>query len=222
VLAGGLGTRLRSVVSDRPKVLADVGGRPFLAYLLDHLASQGIRRVVLCTGYLGEQVEAAFGPTYGELSLVYSREREPLGTGGALRLALPHFTTDDLLVLNGDSLVASPIVEMLTAHRRRGATATLLLSRVDDAERYGTVALDQAGRVVRFAEKGAAGPGLVSAGVYVLRRELLAVVPADRAVSIERDLFPTWIGPAMHGYVSDQAFLDIGLPDTLAEARRRL
>src|SRR5438094_528454 len=94
ILAGGLGTRLRSAVADRPKVMAEVCGRPFLAHLLDQLAGQGVRRVVLCTGYRGEQVEAAFGDAYGALALDYSPEPEPLGTGGALRLALPRVAAD--------------------------------------------------------------------------------------------------------------------------------
>ena len=219
VLAGGLGTRLRSVVADRPKVLADVAGRPFLAHILDKLADEGIRRVVLCTGYLGEQVEAAFGSPYRGMTIVHSREPEPLGTGGALRHALPQLVGDDVLVLNGDSLCDAPLTPMLAAHRLGGAAATLLLSRVDDAERYGTVALDGERRVVRFAEKGAAGPGLVSAGVYLLRRDLLTAIPPDRPTSIERDLFPSWIGPNMHGYPCEQSFVDIGLPSSLARAR---
>jgi D-glycero-alpha-D-manno-heptose 1-phosphate guanylyltransferase len=215
VLAGGLGTRLRAAIDDRPKVLADVAGRPFLAYVLDHLADQGVRRVVLCTGYLGEQVEAAFGTRYRGLTLAYSREPAPLGTGGALRLALPKLSTDDVLVMNGDSLCTAPLSPMLSAHRRRRAQATLLLTRVDDAERYGTVLLDDEGR-----EKGTTGPGLVSSGVYLLRRDLLAGVPTGRSISIERELFPSWIGPNMYGYVCEQPFVDIGLPSSLTQARQ--
>ena len=103
ILAGGFGTRLRSVVSDRPKVLAEVGGRPFLEYLLDQLVAEDVKSVVLCTGYLGEQVQRRLGTHYRTLALQYSREPQPLGTGGALRLALPMLDTDPVLVMNGDS-----------------------------------------------------------------------------------------------------------------------
>ena len=103
ILAGGLGTRLRSVVKDRPKVLAEIRGVPFLTYLLDQLAAAGVRDVVLCTGYMGEQVRSAFGDSYGGMCLSYSQESSPLGTAGALRLALPLFKSSSVLVMNGDS-----------------------------------------------------------------------------------------------------------------------
>ena len=102
LLAGGLGTRLRSVVADRPKVLAEIRSQPFLTYLLDQVAAAGCRSVVLCTGYLGDQIESTFGKSYGPLRLIYSREQEPLGTAGALRFAITRFESDPVLVMNGD------------------------------------------------------------------------------------------------------------------------
>lgn len=222
VLAGGLGTRLRSVVADRPKVLAEVAGRPFLAHLLQLVARNGARRAVLCTGYLADQVEAAFGAAFAGVEIVYSVEPTPLGTGGALRLALPALRTDQLLVLNGDSYVHAPFSEMLTQHRTNRADATLLLSRVADAGRYGAIMLDDDGRVRGFAEKRRAGEGWVSAGVYLLARELVASIPADRPVSLEREMFPAWTARRAYGYRSGQPFLDIGLPESLARARRSI
>src|ERR1041384_4288401 len=109
VLAGGFGTRLRSVVADRPKVLAEIGGRPFLSYLFEQLAANGCRSVVLCTGYLGEQVYRIYGEQYGSLGLRYSQEAQPLGTGGALRFALGQFASDPVLVLNGDSFYGTDL-----------------------------------------------------------------------------------------------------------------
>jgi NDP-sugar pyrophosphorylase family protein len=219
ILAGGLGTRLRSVVADRPKVLAEVAGRPFLAHLLDKVARSGVREVVLCTGYLADQVEATFGARYSGLEIRYSREVVQLGTGGALRLALSHTHAQMLLVLNGDSYCTVDLEAFSAWHAERNLTASLALTRVTDTQRYGRVQLDQAGKIGRFDEKGAAsGPGWVNAGVYLVARERLNSIPADVPVSLERDVFPRWVGDGLFGYRSAAELLDIGTPASYAQA----
>jgi NDP-sugar pyrophosphorylase family protein len=216
ILAGGLGTRLRSVVADRPKVLAEVEGRPFVTHLLDQLADARCRRVVLCTGYLGEQVEAAIGPIYRGLRVSYSRETQPLGTGGALRLALQHIESPDLLVLNGDSYCAADLEAFAVWHARRGSAASLLLAHVADTSRYGTVVLGAHDCIERFQEKGgSSGPGWINAGIYLLQRDLLFSVPPATSVSLERELFPMW---PLHGFRAEAAFIDIGVPSDYARA----
>jgi D-glycero-alpha-D-manno-heptose 1-phosphate guanylyltransferase len=218
VLAGGLGTRLARVNGPRPKVLADVLGRPFLAFLLDSLAAAGVERVVLCTGYRGEQVRAYFGDAYRGLGLVYSREPVPLGTAGALRLALPFLADDPVLVANGDSYCHADLGALWTAHRASHAAATLLLTEVADTARYGSVAVDDEGRVVRFAEKASAGPGWISAGVYLLSRRFIEGIEPGKAVSLECEVLPSWIGRGLHGHRSAGAFIDIGTPQTYRAA----
>jgi len=224
VLAGGLGTRLRSVVADRPKVLAPVRGRPFLAYLLDQVAAAGIREAVLCTGYLGEDVRTAFGDAHADLRLIYSQESSPLGTAGALRQALPLVpeSADTLLVLNGDSYCETDIRAFEAWHRARGAVASIALVEVADTRRYGRVQTDPDGRVVRFEEKGeAAGPGWINAGQYLLERRLVESVPAapgGGAVSLEREVFPAWVGRGLCGHRSGGPFIDIGTPESYARA----
>lgn len=219
ILAGGLGTRLRSAVRDRPKVLAETCGRPFLSRLLDQLAAAGMGRAVLCTGYLGEQVEAAFGGTYGGLRLVYSRETAPLGTAGALRAALPLVSCDPLLVMNGDSYYQLDLAAFWACHQARPARATMALARVPDTRRFGRVSVDEDGRVLAFEEKGVGGgPGWINAGVYVLGRDLLRTIPAQGAVSLERQCFPSWIGGGLYAYPGEGAFLDIGTPESYAAA----
>jgi NDP-sugar pyrophosphorylase family protein len=219
ILAGGLGTRLRSVVSDRPKVLAEINGRPYLAYLLDQVTEVGIRDVILCTGYLGEQVQAVFGDSYGELHLRYSQEEEPLGTAGALRLALPLVQSDTVLVMNGDSFCQADLRSFYTWHQQQKTTGSLLLTHVPDTSRYGQVRLNVQGRIESFIEKGeVSGPGWISAGIYLLKRELLQTIPAGRAVSIEKEMFPTWINQGLYGYESQGRFLDIGTPESYAIA----
>ena len=185
ILAGGLGTRLRSVVADRPKVLAEIRGRPFLAYLLDQLAAAGVRTVVLCTGYLGEQVRAAFGDSYNSLSLVYSQESSPLGTAGALRLALPLFKAETVLVMNGDSFCETDLRAFWAWHQARGANATLLLTKVPDTKRYGRVDVDDDGRVLRFDEKDdKREPGWINGGIYLLNRRLLLTIPSESKIAL--------------------------------------
>ena len=223
VLAGGLGTRLRSVLADCPKILAPVNGKPFLAYLLEHLAGQGLRDVVLCVGYRSEQVEAVFGRSYAGLRVAYSCEQAPLGTAGAVRLALPMLTSDPVLVMNGDSFCRPDLPSFFRWHEARKAAATLLLTRVPDTRRYGRVQVDDDGLIRAFEEKGEHdGPGWINAGVYLLSRQLLAEIPEQTAVSLERETFPGWLGRGLYGCPSETPFLDIGTPASYAAAEEFL
>lgn len=219
ILAGGLGTRLRSAVPDRPKCLAPINGRPFLAWLLDYLSDAGVRRAVLCTGYLGAMVQEAFGSRYGQLSLWYSQEPAPLGTGGALRAALDQTEASTWLVLNGDSLCRADLAAFLQRHRAQASQLSLLLTHVPDTGRFGRVVCDAAGRIVRFVEKGhEAGPGWINAGVYLIERRVIESIPPQQAVSLEREVFPRWIGCGLYGHCAAGEFLDIGTPESFASA----
>jgi len=221
ILAGGLGTRLRSVVADRPKVLAEVRGRPFLSYLLDQLADAGLRTAVLCTGYKGDEVQAVFGDSHRGMRLAYSQEPFPLGTGGAVRLAASHLVSSTVLVLNGDSYCQADVGAFWSHHCAAGSRATLVLVRVDDASRFGQVELDETGRVLRFEEKGArTGPGWINAGMYLVDRQWVESIPSGKAVSLEREVFPAWIDGGLRGWRSPGRFLDIGTPESYREADR--
>lgn len=221
IVAGGLGTRLRSVLPDRPKVMAEIRGRPFLAYLLSQLSASGVRTVVLCTGYLGEQIWDKFGDTYENLDLVYSREASPLGTAGALRLALPLFKSASVLAMNGDSFYDMNFSAFWDWHCGRRAQASLVLVRMANSMRYGQVRVDTDGAVLAFEEKSGRGdPGWVNAGIYLLTRAFIQTVPENRAASLEREVFPGWIGRGLYGYQTEGRFLDIGTPESYAEAER--
>ena len=222
ILAGGFGTRLRPVLSATPKVLAPVGGRPFLTYLLDQLIAAGVRRVVLCTGYLAEQVQSTLGQRYGELELVYSRESEPVGTAGALRLALPCLNSDPVLVMNGDSWCDLDLPAFLSWHRQKEAIASLGLVHLPDTARFGRVSFDGNGGILSFGEKASAGAGWINAGVYLLSQSLLQTIPAQRSVSMEYEIFPRLIGNGLFGYAEGNRFLDIGTPESYAEAENVL
>lgn len=219
VLVGGLGRRLRPAVADRPKALAQVLGRPFVTYLLDELAFAGLRRVVLCTGYMSEKIHQTLGDTYASLNLFYSKEDKPLGTGGALRLALRELTSDLVLVMNGDSFIKIDWPDLLKSFLEKAARAALVLARVSDTGRYGRVVLGESGRIELFEEKGGHdGPGWISAGIYLLSRELIATIPAGRMFSLEQEFFPRLVGKDLYGYPSEGKFIDIGTPDCYQKA----
>lgn len=220
VLAGGLGTRLRTVTADRPKALVEIHGRPFLAYLLDYLSGSGVRSAVLCTGYRGEQIYRSFGGSYKNLQLSYSREARPLGTAGALRLALPQLISDPVLVMNGDSFCAADLREFWSWHCGRASRATMLLTRVSDTRRYGSVAVGADGAVTAFAEKRSQdkAAGWINAGVYLLSRRVLAAIPEDTPASLEHDVFPGLVGQGLRGFAITGRFLDIGTPEDFAAA----
>jgi D-glycero-alpha-D-manno-heptose 1-phosphate guanylyltransferase len=213
VLAGGLGTRLQSVVADRPKVLAPVAGRPFLTYLLDQIAGAGIERVVLSTGHLAEQFASLIGDRYGDIQIVYAHEEQPLGTGGAIRFACGFTEADQIFVMNGDSYCDADLSSYIDWHVGGRHDVSLMLAKVNDTSRYGTVEIDAGGRITAFIEKRSERiPGYINAGMYLLRRSMLDQFPAEPS-SIERDLFPVWLRKrALMGWVSDGEFIDIGIP----------
>jgi NDP-sugar pyrophosphorylase family protein len=191
VLAGGLGLRLRPAVGDLPKVLAPVGGRPFLDYILRQLAFNGVRRATVCTGYGADRVEAFLAEhAPRDMEVGSSRERRPLGTAGAVRQAWAGLEDDTMVVLNGDSFFDVPIAQLIAAHRAAGASATLAVRRTDEAGRYGTVEVSSDGWVTAFREKAEAGPGLMNGGVYVVDRHALEGLAAGKPASLEKDVFP--------------------------------
>ena len=224
ILAGGLGTRLRPIIGDLPKGLAPVGGRPFLEYQLAMLRSQGFQRIVLCTGYRHDLIQAHFGngDAWG-VHITYSVEREPLGTAGALRQARPGLD-GSFLTMNGDTYFGADLSQLVLAHGRGGTrhghevaardlVATLALLRMPDASRYGAVTLDADGYVVRFAEKSGGGPGLISAGLYVFSMSVFDHFPPRTPLSLETDVFPLLASRRLLGGLPVQGYhLDIGVP----------
>ena len=212
VLAGGYGTRLRTVVGDLPKPLAPIQGRPFLAYLLDDLEAQGFGVVVLAISWLGSKIRATFGARYGALELRYSEEAEPLGTGGAILAAFEQIDVEAATVINGDTFQRVSYQDLHGRADRESCDILLAVRHIDEAERYGTVKVS-AGKVVRFVEKGLSGPGLINAGIYVVRRTAFAGWQPGTKFSFEQDVLhlgaPRGIIAA---YEVTGDFIDIGVP----------
>lgn len=221
ILVGGLGTRLRSVISNRPKVLANILGRPFISFLLDQLLLADARDIVLCTGYMADDIHKQLGNTYKSLKLVYSREDVSLDTGGALRLALPHLNSDTVLVMNGDSFVNIDLTVYLDWFFNKNCQASLLLANVSDTGRFGKVVIARDSRILAFEEKGSnSGPGWINAGVYLMKKPLIATIPAGTPFSLERKFFPKLVDKGLYGFQFEGGFIDIGTPKTFALAEK--
>ncbi|MBX9633997.1 MAG: nucleotidyltransferase family protein [Magnetospirillum sp.] len=220
VLAGGQGTRLRGVLGDVPKVLAPIHGRPFLDYLLEWLGGFGTRRVVLCLGHLADRVVAHVTATPRPLEIIPVVETQPLGTAGALRLALPHLTTDPILVMNGDTWLEVDLAAFAARHRAAGSLVSLLCVGVDSASRYGRVECDASGHVTRFVEKDPdySGPGMVSAGIALFSAALLERMAFMPGPSLERDVLQQLPPGSIRADLVPGAFIDIGTPDSLCAA----
>lgn len=219
ILAGGMGTRIRHAGFQGQKVLASIQAKPFLAYLLEWLSDFGVRRAVLCTGYQGEEVERVLGEQHNSVRLTYSQEPVPLGTGGALRLALPLCQSDPLLVMNGDSFFDIDLGTFFAWHCHQKAPGSLALAYESNTSRYGQVIVAADGKIYRFAEKGEGlGPGWINAGIYLLSQSLVYTIPPKRPISLEREMFASWITDGLRGYRTSGRFIDIGTPESLASA----
>ncbi|MBI5031571.1 MAG: nucleotidyltransferase family protein [Chloroflexi bacterium] len=223
ILAGGLGTRLRSIVSDKPKPLANIGGKPFLEYQIEFLKKHQIDHLVLCVGYLCEQVVEYFGDgSRWDVQIDYSIEEELLGTGGAVKHA-EKYLQGTFLTLNGDSFFDLDLAAFIQFHARQKSEAkqechlgTLALTQVQDARGYGSVRLGQANRIVDFSAKSTASNGshLINAGIYVLEPAFLDFIPSSKRVSLEQETFPLVLEKGFHllGYPANGFFVDIGTP----------
>jgi mannose-1-phosphate guanylyltransferase len=221
VLAGGEGTRLRPLTLTTPKPVLPLAGRPFLSFMLDWARSHSVDEVILSCGFMSDAVKAVLGDIYDGMRLRHVTEDEPLGTAGPVRLAYDEGLLEErLLVLNGDVLTDIDLTAELEQHERTGARATLALYPVEDTSSYGVVPTDEEGRVEAFIEKGSGDvpTNRINAGAYVLERELVESIPAGRAVSFEREIFPSLVGNGLYGYDAAGYWIDIGTPERYLEA----
>ena len=217
ILVGGEGTRLRPLTSTVPKPVVPLVDRPFIAYMLEWLARHGVDDVVVCSGFMSTSVRNVLGDGSAyDVKISYVEEPEPRGTAGALKFAEP-LLAERFFMLNGDVLTDLDLTAQLAAHEEAGAKATLALVGVDDPRAYGLVRADSGGTVVEFLEKPSADAALdtnlISAGAYVLEREVVELIEPDRNVSIEREIWPQLVGNGLHSYAEDAYWLDIGTPE---------
>lgn len=220
ILAGGIGSRLSSVVYDRPKSLAPVGGRPFLAYLIAWLKKQGIQRLIFSLGYKHEMI-LEFLTFFPKLDYETVVESEPLGTGGGIRLACSKVQTRDVLICNGDTFFDVNIAELAAFHNFVRADCSLALKPMTDFDRYGSVELNAESQVVLFNEKQFRPTGLINGGIYILKPESLLNQPLTAKFSFEKEYLEKYAGPQgnIYGSIQDGFFIDIGVPDDYHRAQ---
>ena len=221
MLAGGEGTRLRPLTYTTPKPVMPLAGRPFLSFMLDWLRSHDVDEVILSCGFMSDGVKRVLGDIYDGMRLRYVVEEEPLGTAGPVRLAHDEGLLEErVLVLNGDVLTDIDLTAEVAEHERTGARATLALHPVEDTSSYGVVPTGESGAVEAFIEKGGgdAPTNRINAGAYVIERDVVERIPAGRAVSFEREVFPGLVGDGLYGYEAAGYWIDIGTPERYLEA----
>ena len=223
ILAGGKGSRLKAIVNDRPKPMANINGRPFLDYLLEYLWQQNIRRVILSVGYKHQLIKEFFGNRYRTMQIVYSIEENPLGTGGAIRLAFNSVKDDFVLIMNGDTFFKVDLLLLKKYHISKEADVTIALKFLENSSRYGGVELSDNNRITIFREKERGRKGYINGGVYLLNRHFFQQSGILKPFSFEKDYLECKVGShKFYGFISDGYFIDIGIPEDYTKAQKEV
>ncbi len=223
ILAGGLGTRLRSVVDDVPKCLAPINGIPFLEYVIDYADGAGIEHLILSVGYQKELIKKYVDTQDYDMQITYSEEATPLGTGGAIKKSIAKANTDQILVLNGDTLFEYDIEKLWERQEFGFGDCTLCLKPMENFERYGSVICNQENKIISFKEKQFIANGLINTGVYALDRERFLNEKLPTKFSFEKDYLEAKVNSHNFlGYTQDNYFIDIGIPEDFAKAQIEL
>ena len=223
ILCGGMGTRLRSVVDDRPKPMAEISNRPFLDILIDSFAEFGLRRFILCAGYMSDIIRDYYSSRTGSRQFVISEEDKPLGTAGAVKNAAEHIRSDTFLVANGDSFCPVDLGAFHDFHSARHVLMSMVVVETQNTGDCGLVSLDESQRIVGFEEKNQESRSRhINAGIYLFQREALSLIPADTSFSLEQDLFPNLVGQDCYAFPTQGHLFDIGTPAKLATAVKHL
>jgi D-glycero-alpha-D-manno-heptose 1-phosphate guanylyltransferase len=223
ILAGGLGTRLRSVVSELPKCMAPVAGNPFLHYVIAHLQQEGINSFIFSVGYKSESIISFIKDNYSNIDFQFSIEEEPLGTGGAIKLALEKTSEKNVLVCNGDTLFKINVEQLNNFHLQHNSDCTLSLKPMNNFDRYGVVELNNDSLVISFKEKQFYNKGLINGGVYALNIENFLNKNLPDKFSFEKDYLEKFVNEEkMYGLVQDEYFIDIGIPEDYERAKIEL
>lgn len=223
ILAGGLGTRLRDAVPDLPKCMAPVKGRPFLDYVIDHLRKEGIEHFIFSLGYRHDIIAGHLEKNFRDLSFSLSLEDEPLGTGGAVKLACTKANEENVVVTNGDTLFKINIDKLDSFHRQQHAVCTLVLKPMRNFDRYGVVETDEENRIISFREKMYYESGLINGGVYEINRQQFLSLGFPEKFSFEKDFLEKYHSSIkMSGLEQDAYFIDIGIPEDYRRAETEL
>lgn len=222
ILAGGMGTRLKTIISDLPKPMAPIMNVPFLTYQLNYLKHFGIKKVIFSVGYLSEKIIAHYNQSFENISIEYSIEKNPLGTGGGIRMAMSNLNEDLVLILNGDSFFDLNLEQFYNLHLEQKAEFSLALRYVNNSERYGNIEFNSSNQITSFIEKNQLNQsGYINAGVYILSKKLyLQNTKPDINFSIEKDFFEKQLNQLIiKGFEFKDYFIDIGIPEDYLKAQ---
>ncbi|MCX5667174.1 MAG: nucleotidyltransferase family protein [Candidatus Omnitrophica bacterium] len=223
VLCGGMGKRLQKMVYDRPKCMADINGKPFLDILINYVAAFGFRRFILCIGYMGDLIKQYFHDKGDIADILFSEEREPLGTAGAIKKAAPLIKSSPFLVMNGDSFCETDLLEFVDFHKKKDSASSMVVAKkIKHTDDYGFVRLDDQGLIASFNEKKRddSENGYINSGIYIFEKDVLSKIPSGMKFSFEHDLFPALIKQKFYGYKTDGIFIDIGTAERYIEAKK--
>lgn len=220
ILAGGLGTRLSKTISDRQKVMAPVGGRPFLAYILKGLKDSGFTRAVLAVSYLYEQIEEYFGTSFEGMEISYSVEKEPLGTGGAIKQALSFCSEKTVAVINGDTYFSIDFSRLYEKHEKENAKIVLAAKKMPDCTRHSTLNISDSGKIIEFSEKKKQKEGFINGGIYVIDRSVFFDTPEGK-FSFEKEILEK-MTDGLFAVKEDGYFIDMGVPEAYFRANTEI
>lgn len=221
ILCGGLGRRLKSIVSDRPKPMAEIDECPFLDILIDYVASYGFKRFILCVGYKADIIKQYYRKESKPVTILFSEENKPLGTAGAVKNAQKIIKSNPFLVMNGDSFCKINLHQFLNFHLSKRALLSIALVKSKKTAEFGVVKLGDSQQIIEFNEKGKADcSNLINAGIYLFEKEIISQIPENKNYSLEYDLFPRT--ERCYGYITDGTFVDIGTPEEYKRAKRIL
>lgn len=222
ILAGGMGTRLKSIISDVPKPMAPIGDNPFLWYVLEYLYKQNINKVILSVGYKHEYIKGYFGGKFHDMKILYSIENKPLGTGGAIKRAFEKVESKEVFILNGDTLFNVALNRLSIQHHKHLSDLTIALKPMQEFERYGAVVTSNE-KITKFEEKGYKKSGLISGGIYLSNANLFDNVQLPLKFSFEKNFIEKYIHQLnINAFISDTYFIDIGIPDDYERAQKEL
>lgn len=222
ILCGGKGTRLKSVISDRPKPMAEIANKPFLDIIIDYVSSYGLRRFILCVGYMKEKIKEYYAPRGDSLEIVFAEEKILLGTGGAIKNAETLIKSNPFLVMNGDSFCPLNMIDFLNFHMVKKSELTVALSKIEGNGDYGVVMIDGQNRITAFNEKKSVKNAFINTGIYIFNRSIFSIIPSNTVYSLEYNLFPNFTSREFYGYITENEFIDIGTSERFKKAIRIL
>jgi D-glycero-alpha-D-manno-heptose 1-phosphate guanylyltransferase len=223
ILCGGMGTRLKAIVDDKPKPMAEIDKRPFIDILIEHVSTFGFHRFILCAGYKAELIQEYYKNKKCRVEILIKKEQELLGTGGAVKNAWPLIDSNPFLVLNGDSFLDMDLYKFVKFHLEKKALLSIALIDAKDTKSYGSIKTDSSGRIVKFCEKEEKSQeSMINAGIYLFNREIFSLMPGNKKFSLEYDFFPKIVGREFYGYSANGFFIDIGTPERYMQAKQLL